>query len=680
MTDPLKLALLEEGISGDVASIADSIYQQESGRGKNTKTSNAGAVGGMQIIPATFKRFADKDWDINDPVHNARAGVRYIAHLNNIAGGDPALTAAGYYGGEGAINKAKKGIAVSDPRNPKAPNTLQYGKQVADRMKQKFTSDEDAEFQAMYEAEKSQFAPDEEAEFEKMYQAEKSQAAPKQEESPSRYSLKNVPQNAGNLIAGAVRGAGSIGSLATMPFDALKAAIAGTGTTGAKSNVAERKQGMDGGLEAMGAQPNSGGYQVGKLAAEIAGTAGVGNVLALGTKAPIVANALKSGGFNLGTSGNYGLRIGAGAATGASAGAMVDPENTAMYAGLGAVAPPLVKGAGAAGKFIGNKVTGGVSEDVATLAKRASDLGIKIPADRLVNSRPMNAVSSALNYVPFSGRAATEDAMNTSLNKALSKTFGEDSSNVSKALRSAQENLGAKFDDVLKNNTVTFDKTFLSDLQKTQNMAGVELANDGLSVINKQIDEIIAKGSNGNIDGKAAYNIKKSLDRIGNSNQPQAYYARQLKKDLMSALDRSMGTTKAKEFSTLRKQYGNMLDLEGLAVNGADGEISVARLANMKNIGNKDLKELADIAATFVKPREGAHGSAQRAVVGALTFGTAGLPALATGAGIGRGTNMLLNSNALKNAMLGTSAESKLFPLLSKTSVPLISASQASQR
>ena len=88
----------------------------------------------MQIIPATFKRVADSGWDINNPEHNARAGVRYLAMLNQKAGGDAALTATGYYGGEGAIDKARKGIAVSDPRNPNAPNTLEYGKEVASRI------------------------------------------------------------------------------------------------------------------------------------------------------------------------------------------------------------------------------------------------------------------------------------------------------------------------------------------------------------------------------------------------------------------------------------------------------------------------------------------------------------------------------------------------------------------
>ncbi|WP_157696288.1 lytic transglycosylase domain-containing protein [Caballeronia temeraria] len=130
----MDIALDAEGASPQDAAVARSIYQQESGSGKNTKTSNADAHGGMQIIPATFKSVADKGWDINDPVDNARAGVRYIKQLSEKAGGDPSLTAVGYYGGPGAIDKAQKGVAVSDPRNPNAPNTLQYGQQVAGRI------------------------------------------------------------------------------------------------------------------------------------------------------------------------------------------------------------------------------------------------------------------------------------------------------------------------------------------------------------------------------------------------------------------------------------------------------------------------------------------------------------------------------------------------------------------
>lgn len=127
-------ALQAEGITGPLAALARGIYGQESDGGHNASTSNRGAVGGMQIIPSTFKSMADPGWDINDPLLNARAGIRYLKQLDKQAGGDPRLTAAGYYGGPGALEKARQGIAVSDPKNPNAPNTLQYADQVAARV------------------------------------------------------------------------------------------------------------------------------------------------------------------------------------------------------------------------------------------------------------------------------------------------------------------------------------------------------------------------------------------------------------------------------------------------------------------------------------------------------------------------------------------------------------------
>jgi Transglycosylase SLT domain len=123
----------EEGASSPAQAVAASIYQQESSGGKNTKTSNAGAVGGMQMTPATFQRFAKPGEDINNPEHNARAAVRYIKHLDEKSGGDPSLIAAGYYSGEGGMEKARRGIAVRDPRNPDAPDSIQYARDVIAR-------------------------------------------------------------------------------------------------------------------------------------------------------------------------------------------------------------------------------------------------------------------------------------------------------------------------------------------------------------------------------------------------------------------------------------------------------------------------------------------------------------------------------------------------------------------
>lgn len=141
--NPFEQALVDEGIAGTpLEPLARSIYRQESSSGRNTQTSNAGAVGGMQILPGTFNEVMPGG-NINDPYQNSVAGLRYIKKMNALAGGDPSLTAAGYYGGPGGLEKAKQGIAVSDPRNPNAPTTLQYAQQVTGKVSRETLKPED---------------------------------------------------------------------------------------------------------------------------------------------------------------------------------------------------------------------------------------------------------------------------------------------------------------------------------------------------------------------------------------------------------------------------------------------------------------------------------------------------------------------------------------------------------
>ena len=124
-------AIAAEKLPEHKANFVRALHQQESSGRQNAPTSNAGAVGPMQIQPGTFKANADKDWDITNPAHSTHAAVREAVKQYDAANGDPVVAAAGYYGGAGGRIKAAKGIPVSDPRNPNAPNTLEYGQKVA---------------------------------------------------------------------------------------------------------------------------------------------------------------------------------------------------------------------------------------------------------------------------------------------------------------------------------------------------------------------------------------------------------------------------------------------------------------------------------------------------------------------------------------------------------------------
>ena len=122
ITDPKERAFLK------------ALHAQESSGRTSAPTSNRDAKGAMQILPGTFKQVADKDMDINKPLDNMRAGIRYGKKGYDAAGGDPVLAGAYYYGGPGGMQKAAKGVAVSDPKNPNAPDTVEYGKSIAQRM------------------------------------------------------------------------------------------------------------------------------------------------------------------------------------------------------------------------------------------------------------------------------------------------------------------------------------------------------------------------------------------------------------------------------------------------------------------------------------------------------------------------------------------------------------------
>lgn len=487
---------------------------------------------------------------------------------------------------------------------------------------------------------------------------------------------KEGRQDMANFAAGGAQGAGNIGATALAPVDVVSDALAGKGLT-LESNR-QRRADMTEALRTMGADPDSGMFQAGKLATEVAGTAGAGGATAnaltraapqIATKAPGLIQAIRTGGLSSG-GGGVVPRVAGGAVTGGISAGMVNPEDAAAGAAIGgglpAAAQVVGRGAHAIGRGARDVLTSGqgVAPEVKALATRAAELGIEVPADRLVDSRPLNAVASSLNYVPLSGRAATEARMSSQLNQALSRTFGQDSSNVTMALRKADDALGKQFDDFLQSNAVAVDRQFLEDLAAAANTASKELSPDQAKIISNQVDEIVSKAGEGVMDGQAAYNIKKTLDKIGKRPSPEAWYALDLKGKLMDALNRSVGQEKAEAFGNLRKQYGNMLALQKLAKNGAEGEVSAARLANMGNINNADVQELADIAAQFVRGREGAHGAAQRVFGAGGAMGTAALAAMglpgaavaATGAGAvmggGRAANAALNSNALKSLIL----------------------------
>jgi soluble lytic murein transglycosylase-like protein len=96
---------------------------QESGF-KLRATSNKGASGLMQLMPATAVRFGVRD--IYDAKQNIDAGVKYMRWLINKFNGDINLALAGYNAGEGAVMKYGNQI-------PPYTETQNYVKKISAR-------------------------------------------------------------------------------------------------------------------------------------------------------------------------------------------------------------------------------------------------------------------------------------------------------------------------------------------------------------------------------------------------------------------------------------------------------------------------------------------------------------------------------------------------------------------
>lgn len=216
----------------------------------------------------------------------------------------------------------------------------------------------------------------------------------------------------GNVAAGALRGAGSIGASLIRPFES------------SEENIARRRA-MDEALKSMGAEPESYAYGGGQLASEVAGTLPIGGLIAkpLAAVAPYaptvinpIVNALRSSGFSSNLlpkaiagvapqavpiatrAADIGARLVGGGVTGGATAALTTPEEigtgAGIGAGLGVVAPPVVKVLAKSAGFLKDAFTGQLA------AVGAGKIARDVAGDRI------GAIRAALTASPADITAA----------------------------------------------------------------------------------------------------------------------------------------------------------------------------------------------------------------------------------------------------------------------------------
>jgi hypothetical protein len=349
--------------------------------------------------------------------------------------------------------------------------------------------------------------------------------------------------------------------------------------------------------------------------------------------------------------------------TAAVLGQVVNPTSLKAALGtgaaLGALQPTgkndsrlLNAGLGAAGSALGygaSKLVGRIANPVQSVPKpsyeKAVDVlreaDVPIDAAQATGSSRLASVKRLLTDNPLTnaGQVSQAEKAAAGFDRAALKTIGEVADVADEAVMSrAASRIGNVMDDIAKRNPIKVDDSLLNSMANIASNAGKELESPQAAVIHSQIDEILAKATDGAIDGKAYQNIRGSLGRLQGSNQPGVkHWAGELKSAIDNALTRSASPEDASALTRARIQWRNM---EGISkvIGAQEGQhISPAKLANALNTkgyggkvamvrgkGATDLMRLAKAGSTVLPDRFPQSGTAPRAALQLLLPGAIG--------------------------------------------------------
>src|SRR6185503_20062110 len=226
--------------------------------------------------------------------------------------------------------------------------------------------------------------------------------------------LTELRNQAGNLIAGGLRGAGSIGATLISASNKLNRATTPDaqqqflGYSPASSNPADGnqlRQDMNWSLQDMGADTNSPAFKAGKVGAEIAGTSGAGAAIAKGlsavpaiaTAAPNLLLAIRTAGATAGNAGgivNALTRATGGAINGGVSAGLVDPHDAVVGAATGGLLPTAAATAGTVGQAIGSTF----SDAAHNAGRRLMQSALKPTIAQLRSGDAQTAVDTLLDY------------------------------------------------------------------------------------------------------------------------------------------------------------------------------------------------------------------------------------------------------------------------------------------
>jgi hypothetical protein len=233
--------------------------------------------------------------------------------------------------------------------------------------------------------------------------------APRQQQATG--SLFPGMQTVGNIAAGALGGAGAIGStLVEAGKTVLPEALGGQPASTFTQRLGERNPAIRQALQTVGAEPESLAYRGGELGAQVAGTMGAGGFIAAPVKVASkaipalspLATGLQTGGMGAAGAatkgGEIAARLAGGAGAGAGSAALINPKDIGTGAAIGVALPVVGAAVGKGAKAIVD-LRGTAKNKAAEIARQT--LGADLP--QVVNalrSTPANVgVGEATSFV-----------------------------------------------------------------------------------------------------------------------------------------------------------------------------------------------------------------------------------------------------------------------------------------
>ena len=496
-------------------------------------------------------------------------------------------------------------------------------------------------------------------------------AAPAPAEAPKTTIGQDIKQNLGNIGAGLIRGAGSIGATLAWPVDAAMDAyyddrgpdIKGL-VTGQKklSRNEQRRKDMDWALGDMGAETESIGYKGGKIAGEIAGTAGAGGALANVARvaAPTLAatatggkvlSAIASSGFRTGAPAattaagrliDLGIRSTGGAIAGGAGMAMIDPKEAASGAVIGALAPPVVAGIGKVGKAIGSRIAGpAVAADVQAAVQSARAAGYVIPPTQ---ARP-TLVNRALEG--FAGKLTTAQnasARNQPITNALAQKAIGAADLTEAGIAQVRANANAAYDALGQVGAFQADARFAQALDQAGATSAAMRANFP-ELVNSKVDDLISGlKSRPTFDAQPTIEAIKQFRADAATNKaaldPAAKAMGRAQNKIAGALEdliernlQANGNAGLLDsYRTARQTLAKTYDVEK-ALNRATGNVDGNKLAQMMQKGKPmtgDLRAIAEFAARFPKANQTVERMGSLPGISPLDFGALGTASAVT--------------------------------------------------